>query len=359
ALPDTYCSNIGPVMQKISVRRLFQTALAVLLAFGATTAAQADNVPGSAKEATGYITAAGTDTLVNGIQGDVRKLRTDDRQDTGYFLDPQVTTENGMMKSLLAQGMVSGEGGLSMIGALAYRNIHDAGALDYDLYVGSLLLGYHLNDQTLVFGGLTGETGDGTTPPDDGTISHSAFGAVIGIDYALNDQMFLTFMAGKMALDYDITRSGGAVSASFGADRTYVNFSGEYRLASAGSTTVFTTGLRYVEQSDDAYTENGGGAVAAATGRTVSALFGTRTTFESASSFKPFIETDLRYDLSQDMVPYVVDHLPDGKITDLVSITIPALALACRARSEHRRLRRALAATSAKTVLTVSMQNCA
>jgi outer membrane autotransporter protein len=134
--------------------------------------------------------------------------------------------------------------------------------------------------------------------------------------------MFLTLMAGKMALDYDITRSGGAISASFGADRTYVNFTGEYRLEAAGSTSVFTGGLRYVEQSDEGYTEDGGGVVDAATGTTLSVVFGSRTAIEVASSFKPFIETDLRYDIEQDMVPYVVDHLPDGRMAARLGIGV-------------------------------------
>jgi hypothetical protein len=302
-------------MQKMFVLRLFRTALAVIFACGMSTAVFADNVPGSAKEATGYITEAASDTLINGLQSDVRKLRGDDRPNVGFtFLDPQLMSEDGVTRSFLAEGMATTEGGLSMIGSLAYRNIDEPGSLDYDLYVGSLLIGYHVNDRTLVFGGLTGESGDGSTPPDDGTISHSAFGGVVGVDYAINDKAFMTFIAGKMALDYDITRSGGAITASFGADRTYVNFSGEYRIDAATTTSVLTAGLRYVEQSDEGYTESGGAVVDPATGKTFSAIFGARTTFTAMGGFQPFVEADLRYDLSDDIVPYVVDNLSDGRM---------------------------------------------
>jgi Autotransporter beta-domain len=280
---------MDPVMHKKFTRILVQLAFAISLTFGLAATASADNVPGSAKEATGYITAA-------------------------TFLDPNVSFEDGMMKSFLAEGMATSDGGVSMIGALSWRNIDEAGALNYDLYVASLLLAYHVSDRTLVFGGLTGETGDGVTPPDDGTISHSAFGAVIGVDYAVNDRFYLTAMAGKMALDYDITRGGGAISASFGADRTYLTVNGEYRIEAASSTTVITGGLRYVVQDDEGYTENGGGVVDPATGKTLSVVFGSRTALEVASDFKPFIETDLRYDISQDIAPYAVDQLPDGRM---------------------------------------------
>jgi hypothetical protein len=305
---------MGLFMHKMFGLRLFRTALAVILTLGVSTAVHADNVPGSAKEATGYITAAASDTLINGIQSDVRKLRGDDRPNVGLtFLDPQVVSEDGMTRSFLAEGMATTEGGVSVIGSLAYRNIDEPGVLDYDLFVGSLLVGYHMNDRTLIFGGLTAESGDGSTPPDDGTISHSAFGGVVGVDYAINDKAFMTFIAGKMALDYDISRSGGAITASFGADRTYVSFSGEYRLDAATTSSVLTAGLRYVEQSDEGYTESGGAIVDPATGKTFSAVFGVRTTFTEMGGFQPFVEADLRYDLSQDMVPYVVDNLPDGR----------------------------------------------
>jgi Autotransporter beta-domain len=303
-------------------RAAFVTLLVAVFTVVSTSASRADNVPGSATEAIGYIAEAGTDALINGIQGDVRKLRGDDRQNTGLaFLEPQFSTMGGAVDAAAFDGIVTTDGGLSVIGSLSYRNILEEDELDYDLFTGSLLLGYRVNSQTLVFGGLITEKGDGVTPPDQGTIAHTAFGGVIGVDYTVSEKFFLTAMAGQMGLDYDITRSDGAITASFGANRRFVNLSGEYRMANEQMTTIITSGLRYMEQDNDAYTESGGAFVDAASGETFSALIGTRTTYTLGRSMQPFFETDIRYDLSQDLAwPADLGYLSDSNFQGRLGI---------------------------------------
>lgn len=288
--------------------RLIALVLPVLALAVAGLPAQARNVPGSAAAYGTSVGEEASDVMIEGITSDIRKLRGDDRPGTSVL--PFLSTKGGETVVSGLDGVIAGSQ-LSFVGSLRYRDI-DTDELDYGLTTASALLVGHLGPDTLIYGGLLAESGQGDTPGNDGTLEHDGAGLAIGIDHAVAENTWIGATLGHSWLDYDFTRSGGAISGSFDATRTFLDLSGEHRITAGRATTDLSGGLRYVTQTNDAHVELGGAAVPETSGETFSVVFGARTTFAVDSGVDPFVELDLRHDLSSS------DDFPTG-VSELLS----------------------------------------
>lgn len=171
-------------------------------------------------------------------------------------------------------------------------------ALDYDLVTGFVLGGHCFDARTLAFAGLVFESGSGDLGTDGTGLRHDGVGLAAGLGRALSDRAAVAALAGHMWLDYEATFPDGADRASFGAERSFLDLSGRLRLEAPDATSVVHGGLRYVIQTNDAH-RDGGVPVPASRRETLSAVLGARTTFAArAGGLAPFVEGDLRRDLS-------------------------------------------------------------
>lgn len=258
---------------------------AVLL--GGALPAGANNLPGSAGTVVPELTDTATEMVVRSIKDNMRPLR-----DPGGALDVTLST-SGEVTGL--GGGVGGDRPLAL--RFDYRDL-DTDRLDGSLMAGSLLLGTSVSDQTLLFGGLLVERLNTDTIYNDGHIDNSGLGLAFGVDYRVNDAFFLTGIAGIMALDYDISRSGGAITGDFSAGRRFIDLSGDYLTKAGTADVLLGFGLLYVNQQNDGYTENGGGVVDAFTSEQLSGKLSARTFWGEVGTMRPYVDADALFRIS-------------------------------------------------------------
>ncbi|NKB28561.1 MAG: hypothetical protein GKR99_13810 [Rhodobacteraceae bacterium] len=296
----------------------FFSALIAAFIVVASLPAEARNVPGSTTSVTDELSEASTDILVRDVKSALRKLRPDDREPASEFsFSPGVTRNDG-------QGDLTGLSGsavgptFSVFADASFRAIEDTDDLDYDMAAGALVLTYRTAPGSQIFGGLIFEDGDGTTPFNSGTLESEGRGFTLGFDHQLADDVYVTLVLGRLDLDYDFSRSAGAITGSFGAERIFADLTVEALLHGASTQTTLGFGLRHVKQDNDGYVENGGGAVAASSFESSSLVLASRTDFtDTMNGGSPFIEADLRHDFSGESLlpPGVFD--PDQEETHL------------------------------------------
>ena len=233
------------------------------------------------------LTETATEMVVRSIKDNMRPLR-----DPGGALDVSLSTSGAVT------GVGGGVGGDTPLALrFDYRDL-DTDRLDGSLMSGSLLLGHTVSDRTLVFGGLVAERLNTDTPYNTGHIDNDGLGLVFGMDYRVNDAFFLTGIVGIMDLDYDVNRSGGTITGSFGARRNFIDLSGDY-LKKAGNTDIlFGFGLLYVNQKNDGYAESGGAAVDAFTSEQLSGKLSARTFWGEMGTMRPYVDADALFRIS-------------------------------------------------------------
>jgi hypothetical protein len=120
---------------------------------------------------------------------------------------------------------------------------------------------------------------------------------VAGVDYRTGADLFLTATAGFLSLDYDFTRSDGAIDGSFGALRGMFDLQADRYSRTEDMATDLSVGLRYIHQANESYTESGGEKIKSSSSDTLSATMGGRAQFIMDAFVDPFVEADLRYDV--------------------------------------------------------------
>lgn len=276
---------------------------ALLFCLGGTQA-QARNVPGSASAISVHLGEISTDLHASLIEDIARSAGVAASRVKVTTVVPGFLANDGDPAATGFQGVFT-NGNLSFGANIAYRNI-DTDDLDYDLLAGAALVMGNISADTMLFGGLLLEHGKGDTLANDGTMEQDGAGLALGLSHSLGANTNLSATLGHVWVSYDFTRSGGAVSGSFDATRTFLDLSGAYRIVSGKATTDLNGGLRYITQTNDAYTELGGAAVDKSTGESFAVIFGARTTFDLESGMNTFVEMDLSQNLSSS------DNLPVG-----------------------------------------------
>lgn len=261
-------------------------ALIVAMLLGVVVAAgpaAARNVPGSANAAAQELSEIATDSLVGGITDGVRQLRSG----------------GGAVVSTMGNDGFSfhtrGEAGTMAAASARWRRL-DTDDIQGNIGSASLTFGRAFDPGIVGFVALLAERVDVETDFNAGTLDGTGVGLAAGVDLVTANDWAVSVMAGGMALDYDMTRSGGAVSGSFDAKRWFVNLQGE-RTAFIGNSEIrVTLGMRYLHQTDDAYAETGGGAMAeSSTGYLVGFASGRTYLGRQADEMRPFAEADLRF----------------------------------------------------------------
>lgn len=258
--------------------------------------AQARNIPGSANVAIPSHSEASAASIMGGIFDGLLRVRGDDRRQgvTRSSFGADVT--QGITPKIGSVAFI-GEDGHGMVLNLDYRNV-DNDLIDGNLFTGSALLLYRTSERALLFGGLVGETSSVKTPYNDGTIKSRGTGGAIGADILVGDRLSLIGALAFLSLDYDVTRSGGAITGTFGADRIMAELQATDTVYRPNSTLIWNAGIRYLHQNNGAYVESGGAVIGASSHETLSALAGARMIFDSAG-MNPFLEGDVRYDVAQ------------------------------------------------------------
>lgn len=273
------------MLQRLAVRLrdlLFSAALLV----GAVPVL-ADNVPGSAGIVVPELTETATEMVVRSIKDNMRPLR-----DPGGSTDVSIST-SGMVTGV--GGGIAGDIPLSL--RFDYRKL-DTDRLDGSLMVGSVLIGQVVGDRTLVFGGLVTELLDTDTEYNDGHIDNRGVGLAVGADYQVNEAFFLTGIVGYMGLDYDVSRSGGAITGNFDARRAFVDLSGDYVTKAGNADVLLGFGLMYVNQENDGYSESGGAAVEGFTSEQLSGKVSARTFWGQTGTMRPYVDADALFRIS-------------------------------------------------------------
>lgn len=278
--------------------------LLLLLLSLAAGGAEARNVPGSASAVSMSLAEDAAGMLSDDISAVVTGLRAGTCAGAG----PVVTASSGDGGVEGLAATLPGGGGTQAASGLRHRSI-ERDDVRYDLSTGFVLGAHCIDSRLLAFGGVVFERGQGEIGFSDGTLDHDGQGLTFGLDYAVDDRLSLSAILGRMWLDYDFTRGGGANRGSFGADRTFVNLSGQYGVTSGVVLTSVSGGLRWVSQTNEAHVESGGGAVPEARAEVLSALLGARSTFRLGGAVDPFVEIGLRRDLSSsDNLPEALDE---------------------------------------------------
>jgi outer membrane autotransporter protein len=241
----------------------------------------ADNIPGSPGTVVPELTETASELMVRSIKDNMRPLR-----DPGGPAAVSVST-SGMGAGV--GGPVGGDGSLAL--RFDYRDL-DTSRLDGSLLAGSVLVGRMVDDATLVFGGLLVESLDTDTLYNDGQIENSGVGLALGMDYRVNDAFYLTGILGYMSLDYDVSRAGGTITGSFGADRTFVDLSGDYTTTAGTADILLGFGLLYVTQDNESYVESGGTAVQGFTSDQLSGKLSARTFWGEVGAMRPYVDAD-------------------------------------------------------------------
>lgn len=266
--------------------RLSGVLLAVTL-FTGVLPANANNLPGSAGAVVPELTEVATDMIVRSIKDNMRPLRS-----PGGGPDVTVST-SGTVTGV--GGGISGETPLAL--RFDYRDL-ETDRLDGSLMAGTMFLGHSLNEQTLVFGGLVAERLDTDTLYNDGHIDNNGVGLAFGVDFRVKDAFFVTGVIGTMNLDYDISRSAGAITGSFDARRTFIDLSGDYVTKAGGADLLLGFGLLYVSQDNDGYTESDGAVVDAFTSERLSGRLSARTFWGQSGAMRPYVDADALFHLS-------------------------------------------------------------
>lgn len=266
--------------------RLSGLVVALALMSG-TLPAVADNLPGSPGKVIPELTETATEVIVGSIKDNMRPLR-----------EPG----GGAGVTISTAGAVEGFGAslgreTPLALRLNYRDISTAD-LDGSIVAGSILLGRSVGERTLVFGGIVTERLDADTLYNDGTIGATGVGLALGADHKVNDRLFLTAILGVMDMDYDVSRSNGAVFGTFDARRSFIDLSGDYMTKAGAADLRLGFGLLYVRQANDSYLESGGDLVDAFTSERLSGKLSARSFWGTEGSMRPYVDVEGMFRLS-------------------------------------------------------------
>ena len=185
-----------------------------------------------------------------------------------------------------------------------YRHLDlDAGGLDldYDIFVGTLALGYAVDDRLTVIGGGLAEYGFGNSDFNVGTIYGVGFGMFGGAVYSIDRNWTLSGFAGYQRVNFDVTRAAGTIEGNFDANRYFAAAEADYRDQGGPWVWRLGGGLRYIYQDSNSYLESGPGAVFVPSIReeVLSLTSRAKLGYMIGDGITPFGEVDFRYDVSE------------------------------------------------------------
>ncbi len=203
-------------------------------------------------------------------------------------------------------GFISaGEGtdlGLSF--TVDYRNLDLNGStmdLDYDLVAGSAALGYALDENLTLIGGVIFEYGTGSSDFNQGTIEGAGFGAFVGGIYTINDNWSFTGIGAVEKINFDVTRASGAFTGDYDALRVMLGGEVDYHQAAGALDWRIAAGARYIHQNSESYQETGGGVFVPSISESVFSLTARgKVGYQLGGGLTPFADLNLRYDISED-----------------------------------------------------------
>lgn len=178
----------------------------------------------------------------------------------------------------------------------------DSGALDldYNLFAGSVALGYAVDPQLTLVGGALIEYGFGSSEFNAGTIDGIGFGTFGGAVYQFDPRWTLSGFAGIEAINFDVTRAGGAITGDYDATRVFVLGELDYRDNSGALSWRLGTGMRYIYQDSEGYQETGGVFVPSVEEDVFSVTARARLGYTVSPGFTPFGQIDVQYDIVDD-----------------------------------------------------------
>lgn len=184
-----------------------------------------------------------------------------------------------------------------------YRHLDlDAGGLDldYNVFVGSLALGYAVDDQITLVGGALMEYGFGESDFNNGTIDGVGFGLFTGAIFAIDSNWTISGFGGVQALSFDVTRAANTITGNYDAIRYFVAGEIDYSAVSGPLVWRAGGGARYLYQDSDSYQETGGIFVPSITEEVFTLTSRVKLGYMVGDGITPFTELNFRYDVSND-----------------------------------------------------------
>lgn len=269
----------------VSFRWVFGPLVLGFLLLGHVLPASAGNVPGSAQGFIPKISEVATGIVVRSVKDQVTPLR-------GGGGAVGVSTSGDLT------GLQATSGGDTPLAFSLTHRLLRTPRLDGSIDVATAFLAGRNGGGMVYFGGIIGELGNLATPLDAGRINYGGIGLGFGVDYPLDENLYLTAIVGGMSLNYNVSRGGGAVTGSFGALRGFADLSLDYATRSAMGETTLGLGLNYVYQANDGYVESGGATVAPGNFSHLSLRANARNLWGDPGTMRPYLDLGAQVQLA-------------------------------------------------------------
>ncbi|QQA43597.1 autotransporter outer membrane beta-barrel domain-containing protein [Pelagovum pacificum] len=284
--------------------------VALILAPGSATAL---NVPGSPLQVTPKLTEEATVQLSHGVHDNVRQARTSD----GITVSTSgVTDADGETDLTAFASTMTLDGGWSIVSDYRWQNITQNSEFEGDINSFSLIAIKYATPSLGFFGGLIGESYDGDTDYNDGSVSAEGLGLTLGVDYMAAENFYIVASVGRLGMDYETVHSNGLVRGDYSSDVTYAKITGDTSFADPRTLTSLQFGLTWVHQENDAYTESNGRAVGSSSVTSTYLTASSRTEFATGLPVDPFFESQFAYQLSDDDdLPVALFRVNDERVS--------------------------------------------
>lgn len=256
-------------MQKFSVAALGGAVVALAFLLISVLPAQARNIPGSAAVAQNHVT-----TVVGSSLIDLTFMALRDAGQPTYspaagsaiplgYLASAAQPENSVISAINSSTMLAGSPeSTSLSAAIGAGYVFGAPNgfdFNYGSTYGSLVLAHSVSPDLRLFGSLVMEAGSGDLLYNNGTLSNTGVGGLAGALFRLNDGAELSLLGGIEWLNYDTTRSGGAVTADYDALRYLADAQVRGIHRGDGFFIEYSGGLRFIHEQTSDYWEMSGG----------------------------------------------------------------------------------------------------
>lgn len=230
--------------------RAFVASIAAILIMSLPAVAR--NVPGSSGAAQGRV------DLEVGSELTALSVASATTDALYYFCDSGVRRKTEMTDKALRNE--SCNWGLNFRGELIHLTA-DPDGYDYDSTVGivTALISHQMTDQTRLVMGPLFEKGSVDTNYNLGQTDFTGFGGTVGFVHDLNESLSLSLLGSAEWLKYDVSRTGGLYSGDYDALRLIVDAGAGGTLGDDNLWASYRTGLRYIHQDNNSYTEYTGG----------------------------------------------------------------------------------------------------
>ena len=185
------------------------------------------------------------------------------------------------------------------MGILHFDESPDGFTYDFTSFNGAAVVSFQAGSQIRVSFGVIGETGNGDTAFNQGTIENRGLGIVGAVSIDIGRQAHVRIVGGHEWLDYEITRSNGRFTGSYEAERNILSASVVTQARWFGFLVDSEIGLTGLWQRTDGYRERDQGVPGAYVAAMDQTFFGltsdTKVWLSNSSKARPYAQVTSWY----------------------------------------------------------------